>query len=89
MPPISKTDEPRSLDFGGSPATTNWFAFHCTKGGVDGQVVGQEALEALTTTITRDFQDAETLRAALETLLVVFMYEDHPVHAHGGSCPLT
>jgi hypothetical protein len=28
----------------------------------------------------RDFVDPETLRAALETLLVVFMYEEHPVH---------
>jgi hypothetical protein len=27
----------------------------------------------------RDFHDPETLRAALETLLVIFMYEDHPV----------
>jgi hypothetical protein len=36
-------------------------------------------LEALTTTVTRDFHDPETLRAALETLLVIFMYEDHPV----------
>jgi hypothetical protein len=33
----------------------------------------------LTTTVRRDFHDPETLRAALETLLVVFMYEDHPV----------
>ena len=30
-------------------------------------------------TVKRDFHDPETLRAALETLLVVFMYEDHPV----------
>lgn len=44
------------------------------------QIVGREALEALSTTLKRDFQDAETLRAALETLLVVFMHEDHPVH---------
>jgi hypothetical protein len=29
--------------------------------------------------VKRDFLDAETSRAALETLLVVFMYEDHPV----------
>jgi hypothetical protein len=45
------------------------------------QIVGREALEALTTTVKRDFHDAETLRAALETLLVVFMYEEHPVYS--------
>ena len=42
-------------------------------------MVGRECLEALNTTVKRDFHDPETLRAALETLLVVFMYEDHPV----------
>lgn len=41
--------------------------------------MGKEALEALTITVKRDFHDPETLRAALETLLVVFMYEEHPV----------
>lgn len=43
------------------------------------QIVGKEALETLTKTVKRDFHDPETLRAALETLLVVFMYEEHPV----------
>ena len=41
--------------------------------------MGREALEALTKTVKQDFHDPETLRAALETLLVVFMYEEHPV----------
>jgi len=43
-------------------------------------MVGREGLEALRTTIKRDFHDPETLRAALETLLLVFMYEEHPVY---------
>ena len=43
------------------------------------QIVGSLALDALCETVKRDFHDPETLRAALETLLIVFMYEDHPV----------
>jgi hypothetical protein len=43
------------------------------------QIVGREALDALTAAVKRDFHDPESLRASLETLLVIFMYEDHPV----------
>jgi len=53
------------------------------------QLVGSHALDALCSTVKRDFHDPETLRAALETLLVVFMYEDHPVAAHLHVCTIS
>ena len=41
-----------------------------------------EGIDALIKTVKRDYLDGETLQAALETLLVVFMFDDHPVSVH-------